>query len=469
MAVLAGGARRRRRPDPVLHHRHPAARRSARGDPRHAGAGRRASRSRHGCWTSSRPPLQLIGGALILAAALLLQVGGTTHRSTRRSPASRKRGAFRQRLAHRTVRHRRAPSRTAPPKVLPADRTIGYVRSGARQPPGPQPGRATMLPVRIRRSAGLLIITLSMLLALVVAAPVAAKNPAGQQRHRQDRRARVGTTTRTTSRTSAARSRSTSTASMRRDGDADVIFEAHPPTGNGVFADRRRSSSARTTTAAAAARPAGTRHGTYDLTDGARRVPGPSAAGLPRQADRARPWLAGRGHQAQGLLGRTVRARHAGRTRRQPAVEPAGEPAGESRRWTETSRETSPPGEGTAGGNPDPGMLLPDTAIGPGERFAGAPRRRAPPGRIGRARRGGSAPRALPPPLSSTPDGRASGPSHRRSQRAMNAAWTAERPLRPMRPAPPPTPRAARPRRTRPRREPGAAAPPASSRPARPG
>ena len=36
-----------------------------------------------------------------------------------------------------------------------------------------------MLPLRTRRSAGLFIITLSMLLALVVAAPVAAKNPAG--------------------------------------------------------------------------------------------------------------------------------------------------------------------------------------------------------------------------------------------------------------------------------------------------
>ena len=36
-----------------------------------------------------------------------------------------------------------------------------------------------MLPLRTRRSAGLLFITLSMLLALVVAAPVAAKNPPG--------------------------------------------------------------------------------------------------------------------------------------------------------------------------------------------------------------------------------------------------------------------------------------------------
>jgi hypothetical protein len=36
-----------------------------------------------------------------------------------------------------------------------------------------------MLPLRIRRSAGLLIITLSMLMALAIAAPVAAKNPPG--------------------------------------------------------------------------------------------------------------------------------------------------------------------------------------------------------------------------------------------------------------------------------------------------
>ena len=36
-----------------------------------------------------------------------------------------------------------------------------------------------MLPLRTRRSAGLIIIALSMLLALVVAAPVAAKNPPG--------------------------------------------------------------------------------------------------------------------------------------------------------------------------------------------------------------------------------------------------------------------------------------------------
>ena len=36
-----------------------------------------------------------------------------------------------------------------------------------------------MLPLRIRRSAGLLIITLSMLMALAIAAPAAAKNPPG--------------------------------------------------------------------------------------------------------------------------------------------------------------------------------------------------------------------------------------------------------------------------------------------------
>ena len=88
--------------------------------------------------------------------------------------------------------------------------------------------------LRIRGSAGLLIITLSMLLALVVAAPVAAKNPPGNNGtvkidrlpfdDHPNNEPHVG-------------------CQFQVDfygfdeGDlwADVTFEAHPPTGSGIL------------------------------------------------------------------------------------------------------------------------------------------------------------------------------------------------------------------------------------------
>ena len=91
-----------------------------------------------------------------------------------------------------------------------------------------------MLSLRIRRSAGLTILMLSMLLALVVAAPVAAKNPPGNNGTvkidgvewdiHHDNEPHVG-------------------CIFEVDfygfdegvGNAEVIFEAHPPTGSGVL------------------------------------------------------------------------------------------------------------------------------------------------------------------------------------------------------------------------------------------
>jgi hypothetical protein len=91
-----------------------------------------------------------------------------------------------------------------------------------------------MLSLRTRRSAGLLIIMLSMLLTLVVAAPVAAKNPPGNNGTvkidgvewdiHPDNEPHVGCV-------------------FEVDfygfdegvGNAEVIFEAHPPTGHGTL------------------------------------------------------------------------------------------------------------------------------------------------------------------------------------------------------------------------------------------
>ena len=91
-----------------------------------------------------------------------------------------------------------------------------------------------MLPVRTRRFAGLFIITLSILLALVVAAPVAAKNPAGNNGtikidrldwdNHPDNEPHVGCTFELD-------------LYGYDEGDlwADVTFEAHRPTGHGVL------------------------------------------------------------------------------------------------------------------------------------------------------------------------------------------------------------------------------------------
>ena len=112
-------------------------------DPRHAGAGGGLGAGGVAARRAAGP-VQLVGGVLILVAAVLLQLGRGTAASRARGGRRIAENAVRSATAaHRTVRHRRVPSRTAPPKVLPADRTIGYVRPGARQPPGPQPGRAT--------------------------------------------------------------------------------------------------------------------------------------------------------------------------------------------------------------------------------------------------------------------------------------------------------------------------------------
>ena len=185
-----------------------------------------------------------------------------------------------------------------------------------------------MLPVRTRRSAGLFIITLSMLLALVVAAPVAAKNPAGNNGtvkidglewdNHPNNEPHVGCTFEVD-------------FYGFDEGDlwADVIFEAHPPTGHGVlltdtvFIGGDDNSGGGSEAGWDASRQ-------YDLTAALSALPGPSAAGIPRQADDPRRWFAGCGHQAQGLLGGTLRDRYGDQSTRQPAGQPAGEPAGES-------------------------------------------------------------------------------------------------------------------------------------------
>ena len=215
-----------------------------------------------------------------------------------------------------------------------------------------------MLPVRTRRSAGLFIITLSMLLALVVAAPVAAKNPAGNNGtvkidglewdNHPDNEPHVGCTFEVD-------------FYGFDEGDlwADVIFEAHPPTGHGVLLTehdlhRRGRQRGRRQRGRLGRVPAVRPHG------GARRLPGPSPAGLPRQADDPRRWFAGRRHEAQGLLGGTLRARARSTHVNPPRTRWPGDPPNDG-----AGSGSQPPGEGTAGGNPDPGMLLPDTAMDP--------------------------------------------------------------------------------------------------------
>ncbi len=215
-----------------------------------------------------------------------------------------------------------------------------------------------MLPVRTRRSAGLFIITLSMLLALVVAAPVAAKNPAGNNGtvkidgldwdNHPDNEPHVGCTFEVD-------------FHGFDEGDlwADVIFEAHPPTGLGVL-----------------------------LTDtifigGDDNSGGGSAAGwdASRQYDLTAALSAYPVHPQQGYhVKLTIHAdgSHGADTKHKvywvgpcepdvvinPHVNPPANPPANPPNDGGGSG-SQPPGEGTAGGNPDPGMLLPDTAMYP--------------------------------------------------------------------------------------------------------
>ena len=147
--------------------------------------------SRRGCSASSRPSSSSVGGALDPRALSLLQVGPGGHgRGARggRNASPKLRCARGNALAHRN--HRRTVAGPA------RDRTTEGTTGGQDHPvtvetesgswPGPQPGRATMLPRRVRRAAGTFIHP-----AVDAAGPRGrgtggGQEPAGQQRHRED-------------------------------------------------------------------------------------------------------------------------------------------------------------------------------------------------------------------------------------------------------------------------------------------
>ena len=208
-----------------------------------------------------------------------------------------------------------------------------------------------MLPVRTRRSAGLFIITLSMLLALVVAAPVAAKNPAGNNGtvkidglewdNHPDNEPHVGCTFEVD-------------FYGFDEGDlwADVIFEAHPPTGHGVlltdtiFIGGDDNSGGGSEAGWDASRQ-------YDLT---------AALGAhpvhPQQGYHVKLTIHAEGSQGADTKHKVY---WVGPCESETPVNPPTNPPGGGT----DGGSSNPHGEGTAGGNPDPGMLLPDTAMDP--------------------------------------------------------------------------------------------------------
>ena len=211
-----------------------------------------------------------------------------------------------------------------------------------------------MLPVRTRRSAGMFIITLSMLLALVVTAPVAAKNPAGNNGtvkidglewdNHPDNEPHVGCTFEVD-------------FYGFDEGDlwADVIFEAHPPTGHGVlltdtiFIGGDDNSGGGSEAGWDASRQ-------YDLTAALSAYPV-----HPQQGYHVKLTIHADGSQGADTKHKVF---WVGPCEPDvvvnPHVNPPANPPNDG-----GGSGSQPPGEGTAGGNPDPGMLLPDTAMDP--------------------------------------------------------------------------------------------------------
>ena len=214
-----------------------------------------------------------------------------------------------------------------------------------------------MLPLRTRRAAGLLIITLSMLLALVVAAPVAAKNPPGNNGTvkvdgvewdvHPNNEPHVGCV-------------------FEVDfygfdlgvGNAEVIFEAHAPTGRGVL-DTRSVDIGHDDNDGGGSEAGWDAKVEVDLTDALSAYPV-----HPQQGYHVKLTVHAPGSQGADTKHKVFWVSGCEPTAPvNPPTNPPNPPGGDTDGGS--SGANPPPRENTAGGNPDPGTLLPDTALDP--------------------------------------------------------------------------------------------------------
>ncbi|MEA2650375.1 MAG: hypothetical protein QOI85_96 [Chloroflexota bacterium] len=223
-----------------------------------------------------------------------------------------------------------------------------------------------MLPFRTRRSAGLFIITLSMLLAVTVAAPVAAKNPPGNNGtvkidglewdNHPDNEPHVG-------------------CIFEVDfygfddgvGNAEVIFEAHPPTGHGTLAVKSVDIGQDDNSGGGseAGWDASVR---VNLTDALSGYPI-----HPQQGYHVKMTVHAPGSQGADTKHKVF---WVGPCDSEPLTPPTTPPSNPPGGETDGGSSSNPPREDTEHGNPDPGTLLPDTALDPATAslalFAGA-------------------------------------------------------------------------------------------------
>ncbi len=261
-----------------------------------------------------------------------------------------------------------------------------------------------MLRLRTRRSAGLFILTSSMLLALVVAAPVAAKNPAGNNGtvkidaldwdNHPNNEPHVGCTFEVD-------------FYGFDEGDlwADVIFEAHPPTGQGVlltdsiFIGGDDNSGGGSEAGWDASRQ-------YDLTSALSAYPV-----HPQQGYHVKLTIHADGSQGADTKHKvfwvgpcdprpTIRRSTHRRTHRRT-------------RRMGRGRRQYPAARGHGWWQPRSGHAAAGHRVGSGERVAGAPCRYVPPGRFGRARRWWRCAACAPAAAELEPRWAGAGPSHR--------------------------------------------------------
>ena len=213
-----------------------------------------------------------------------------------------------------------------------------------------------MLPLRTRRSAGIFIITLSTLLTLVVAAPVAAKNPPGNNGtvkidgfewdNHPDNEPHVGCT-------------------FEVDfygfdegvGNAEVIFEAHPPTGHGTL-DVKSVDIGQDDNTGGGSEAGWDASVQVDLTEALSAYPV-----HPQQGYHVKMTVHAPGSQGGDAKHKVF---WVGPCESEPLTPPTTPPSNPPGGGTDGgSGGSNPPREDTEHGNPDPGMLLPDTALDP--------------------------------------------------------------------------------------------------------
>ena len=206
-----------------------------------------------------------------------------------------------------------------------------------------------MLSLRIRRSAGLMILTLSML-ALILAAPVAAANPPGNNGTvkidglewdtHPDNEPHVGCT-------------------FEVDfygfdagvGNAEVIFEAHPPTGRGVLGTPRRVDIGHDDNSGGGSEAGWDAKVEVNLTEALSAYPI-----HPQQGYHVKLTVHAPGSQGADTKHKVF---WVGPCETDTPVNPPNNPPGGGG----TLPGNNDPREGTAGGSGGPGRLLPDTAM----------------------------------------------------------------------------------------------------------